>query len=192
MQEPAADIPCLCRPPFCRPFKPARLAYAARRFAAAQRPKKQASPEKTKDAPPEQTDSISNSCAVTAVCAAIRKQYIAPCRVSSGAAPHLLWVSHPARRKAQKKPPSGGRRQCLFWKLSQQVQCSQSQVLPTWMVSNSQWQPSTLNLHSETPHETPQLIILRSIFHLLTRSICAKAEKLSKTPLTKPSSFGKI
>lgn len=46
-------------------------------------------------------------------------------------------------------------RQLRLQKLSQQVQCSQSHVFPTWMVVSSQCIPSRLYLQSVTPQETP-------------------------------------
>lgn len=75
-------------PAFIRHADTARARPEARRSAAPMpttfHTKKQASPEKPKDAPPEQTGSISNSCAVTAVCAAMKKlfapSHAAPCR----------------------------------------------------------------------------------------------------------------
>lgn len=76
-------------------------------------------------------------------------------------------------------------------KLSQQVQCSQSQVLPTWMVVSSQCIPSRLYLQSVTPQETPVFILFILFFLLTPWSICNFCENIA-IPLTKTKKACKI
>ena len=76
-------------------------------------------------------------------------------------------------------------------KLSQQVQCSQSQVLPTWMVVSSQCIPSRLYLQSVTPQETPVFILFILFFLLTPWSICNFRENIA-IPLTKTKKACKI
>lgn len=95
---------------FIRHADTARARPEARRSAAPMpttfHTKKQASPEKPKDAPPEQTGSISNSCAVTAVCAAMKKLF-APLDLFPKPRPRFAPPSAPSD-KTQKKAPMRG------------------------------------------------------------------------------------
>ena len=93
-------------PAFIRHADTARARPEARRSAApipsTFHTKKQASPEKPKDAPPANTGSISNSCAVTAVCAAMKKLFAPPDAFPKPRAP--LFTRCAARRSPDNSP----------------------------------------------------------------------------------------